>query len=94
MEYSQGMAYQTQVKMKKELEMSEMLSQALAEKYQYIYSSDIGEISLVKISSCFFDISDPWEIYCLEGNLFDGVDRFETKKQAEIEIVKLLKKNK
>ena len=77
--------------MKKELGMSEMISQSLAEKCQYIYSSDIGEISLVKIESIFLD-SDCWEIYCLEGDLFDDDYRFETKKEAEIEIAKFLGK--
>jgi len=74
-------------------------------KWQYIYSSKKGEISLVQIKvgireNTFFT----WEIYCLNTNkiwwnpftwfkktLFEDVERFATKKQAEVRINQLLK---
>lgn len=55
-------------------------------KYQYIYSSKKGEISLIELK---YDNS--WEIYSLKGNFFDDVERFQTKKQAEKRIEELLK---
>ena len=32
-----------------------------------------------------------WEIYCLEGELFDDVERFSTEKECEKRIINLLK---
>ena len=31
-----------------------------------------------------------WEIYCLEGDLFEDIERFDTKEEAEARIKKLL----
>lgn len=59
-------------------------------KYQYIYESDKGQISLLKLINYFRDGHDLWEIYCLEGDLFDDVERFNTKKEAEERIKDLL----
>lgn len=58
-------------------------------KYQYIYSSSIGEISLVHLAAGLSDVK-VWEIYCFKGNLFDDVERFRTKKDALIRIKELL----
>lgn len=55
-------------------------------KYQYIYTSGKGKISLIKLINYFRDGKDLWEIYCLEGELFDDVERFDTKKEAVITI--------
>ena len=60
-------------------------------RWQYIYKSQKGEISLVKLISYYHDGVDLWEIYCLKGNLFDDIERFDTKKEAEIRIRELLK---
>ena len=61
-------------------------------KYQYVYDSDKGEISLIKLLNYFRDGIDLWEIFCLKGDLFEGTPRFSTKKEAEIEIAKYLTK--
>ena len=59
-------------------------------KYQYLYSSKKGKISLIKLINYFRDGEDLWEIYCLIGDLFEDVDRFKTKKKAVVEIKKYL----
>ena len=59
-------------------------------KYQYIYTSDKGEISLIKLVNYFRDGKDLWEIYCLEGKLFEDVERFDTKKEAVVKTKKYL----
>ena len=59
-------------------------------KYQYIYTSGKGEISLIKLINYYRDGKDLWEIYCLEGSLFEDVERFNTKKEAVVEIKKYL----
>jgi len=60
-------------------------------KYQYIYSSEKGKISLIELLHYFYvDQSTLWEIYCQEGNLFDDVERFTTKEEAETRIKELL----
>ncbi len=63
-----------------------------AGKYQYILSSDKGEISLVKLKVGGFE--KPfwmWEIMEISANnLFEDVERFMTKKQAEERIMGLL----
>ncbi len=68
-------------------------------KWQYIYKSKKGRISLVKLNekSYFTSIDglkdikekDYWEIYS-NGDLFDDVERFETKKLAEVKIKEYL----
>ena len=63
-------------------------------KYQYIYTCNKGKISLIKLVASAFRggrILDDWEIYELsQNNLFDGVERFKTKKEAEKRIKELL----
>jgi hypothetical protein len=59
-------------------------------KWQYIFSSEKGEVSLIELLNYFGDGVDLWEIYCLKGNLFEDVERFPTKKEAEETISKLL----
>jgi len=57
-------------------------------KWQYIYKDDDMSISLVKFER-FYDEA-PWEIYQLTGkSLFDDVERFKTKKDAEKRIKEL-----
>jgi len=50
---------------------------------QHIYSSSRGKISAVLLKNYFLDGRDFWEIYCLEGNLFEGVERFDTIEEVE-----------
>jgi hypothetical protein len=59
-------------------------------KWQYIYSSDTGKISLIELKDYLYlkDGFAIWEIYCLEGNLFEDVERFGSKDDAEIKIKK------
>lgn len=59
-------------------------------KFQYFYESDKGEISLIKLNAIIRS-GFLWEIYCVDGNLFEDVERFDTKKEAEKRIYQLLK---
>ena len=61
-------------------------------KWHYIFSSEKGEISLVLLKDYGFKYGeDLWEIYELSNNkLFEDVERFKTKKEAEKRIRKLL----
>ena len=53
-------------------------------KYQYIFSSKKGEISLVHIKVGSIPVKDMmWEIFCLKGNLFEDVERFNTMAQGK-----------
>ena len=51
-------------------------------KYQHIYSSPKGRISMVYFPDYFGDGKSFYEIFCLEGNLFDDVERFTIKQDA------------
>ena len=65
-------------------------------QWHYIYESDKGQISLVELYNHIF--SDPedrttpmWEIMAIKGdNLFDDVERYKTREQAEVRIKELL----
>ena len=59
------------------------------DEYHYFYSSDKGKISLVHFVGDFYPEA-PWEIYSLKGNLFEYVERYETKELAEQRIDELL----
>lgn len=59
-------------------------------KYQYIYSSDKGKISLIELPNYFQDKKNLWEIYCLEGMLFEDIERFDSKEDAEVRIKDVL----
>ena len=61
----------------------------LVGKWQYIYNSEKGEISLIKLINYFGDGIDFWEIYSC-GDLFEDVERFKSKKEAEKRIKELL----
>ena len=62
-------------------------------KWQYIYSSDDGKIkiSLVELKDYFMDGKDLWEIYCLGKQVFEDVERFNSKEEAEKRIKELVK---
>jgi len=59
-------------------------------KYQYIYSSEKGKISLIELKNYPGEGDDFWEIYCLSGGLFDDTERFKTVKDAEKRIKEML----
>jgi hypothetical protein len=52
-----------------------------------VYSSDLGQISL--ISPCHFTM-DMFEIYCLKGDLFDDIERYSTYDEVEERIFQVL----
>jgi hypothetical protein len=62
----------------------------LTGEFQYIFSSEKGVISLVQFINYFGDGKNFWEIYCLEGNLFEGTERFPTQEIARMRIKELL----
>ena len=62
----------------------------IIDRWQYIYSTEKGKISLIKLLNYFKEGEDLWEIYALKGNLFDDVERFNSKKEAEKRIKLLL----
>ena len=51
------------------------------------YSTDKGEISLV--GPCMATMQT-FEIYCIEGDLFCDIERYDTKEEAEKRIKELL----
>lgn len=52
-----------------------------------IYSTEKGEISLLSpCKATFYN----FEIYCLEGYLFDDIERYNTLEKAEARIKELL----
>src|SRR5438105_4627801 len=57
-------------------------------RWQYIYTGAKGRISLVELHTLYR--SAPWEIYCLEGELFEDVERFNTKDEAEERVKELM----
>ena len=61
------------------------------EKWQYIYANDKEEISLIQFTKRMYEPYN-WEIYQIKGEkpLFDDVERFKTKKEAEVKILKYL----
>jgi len=59
-------------------------------RWQYIYSSSKGKISLIKLLNYLENKKHLWEIYCLEGNLFEDIKRFNSKIEAEKSIKKIL----
>jgi hypothetical protein len=60
-------------------------------RYSYTYSSEKGIISLIKLNNYMLDGKDVWEIYAYENvHLFEDVKRFDSKAEAEIEIMRLL----
>ena len=60
------------------------------EEFQYIYSTSKGKISLIELPNYFLDGVTLWEIYSLEGELFEDVERFNSKEAAEKRINKIL----
>jgi len=59
-------------------------------KYQHIFSSEKGKISLIRLKKYYSEKVSFWEIYCLEGNLFEDTERFKIKVKAVKRIKELL----
>lgn len=59
-------------------------------KHQYIFSSKKGKISLVYLMDPFMDDKNYWEIYSLEGDLIEDVERFKSRILAEIRVKEIL----
>ena len=59
-------------------------------RWQYTYKSDKGIISLIKLPEYLMNTKTQYEIYCLKGNLFEDVERFDTMKEARRRIKELL----
>jgi len=60
-------------------------------RYQYIFSSKKGKISMIALPNYNFDGKTVYEIYCLEGNLFEDVEQYDSRKKAVERIKELLK---
>lgn len=54
----------------------------------YRYKTEVGEISL--IHPCYFTL-DQYEIFSIDGNLFEDIERYSTLEEAEKRITELLK---
>jgi len=50
---------------------------------QWIFSSNKGKISMIELKEVYGKDENLWEIYCLEGDLFEDPKRYDTKKEAE-----------
>jgi len=59
-------------------------------KYQFICSSKKGKISLIKLENYFHDGIDLYEIYCLEGKIFQDCERFGSFDSAMEKVRSLL----
>lgn len=51
------------------------------------YKTEKGEISMLTPCRATFN---SYEIYCIEGNLFDDIERYDTLEEAEARINELL----
>ena len=52
----------------------------------YIFSSEKGAISMIFLPNFLSPGVDMWEIYCLKGKLFEDIERFYSKTEAENKI--------
>lgn len=52
-----------------------------------VYTTDLGSISMIPPS---YVSNHSYEIYCLEGDLFDDIERFKTLEAAEERVNNLL----
>lgn len=57
---------------------------------QWWYESEKGIIDLVLLPNYMRDGKDRWEIMCQKGNLFDDVEAYSTKEEAEARVKELL----
>ncbi len=52
-------------------------------KYQLIFSSKKGKISLIELKENLSFRKNVFEVFCLEGDLFEHEQRFDTEEEAE-----------
>lgn len=71
--------------MKKYVVVSELSQQFLGDSHRY--ETDKGIISMV--FPCYANFQT-YEIYCIEGNLFEDVERYETIELAEKRVIELI----
>jgi hypothetical protein len=58
-------------------------SKPIIGKWENIVESSKGKIGMVEFKDYFKDGRSLWGIYCLEGRLFEKVERFDSYKKAE-----------
>ena len=68
--------------------------QPLVGRWQWIYESEKGKISLIELPNYFRDGATLWETYSLEGDLFEEIERFGSQEEAEKRIYEILDKAK
>jgi hypothetical protein len=59
-------------------------------KWEYNIESSKGKISIVEFPDYFKDGRPLWKIYCLEGQLFENVEKFDSYDKAESAVKKYL----
>ena len=59
-------------------------------KWQYVYTQRKFIISLVKLKD-YFSKKWYWEICCIKGELFEDIERYATKKEAEERVEGILR---
>ena len=59
-------------------------------RYQHIYTSPRGRMSMIYIPEHIVTGKGHWEIYCQKGNVIEDLERYPTKKKAEDRIKNLL----
>lgn len=57
-------------------------------EFQYTYSKGRDRISLLEVKGLNWN----WESYCLDGFLFDDIEKFDSMEEAEPRIKQLLNK--
>ena len=75
-------------KLKPELKIKQVFG-----KYQYYFEQNGEIISMIELPNYMYDGITKWEIYCMEGDLFDDVIRFDTEKEARAEVEKIFLKD-
>lgn len=59
-------------------------------KYQFIFSSPKGKISMIELKDYLHDGQDFFEILCIEGKLFQHEERHDTFQEAKKRAMELL----
>jgi hypothetical protein len=59
-------------------------------KWQYVAESVKGKIGIVELPDYFKDGKTVWEIYSLEGQLFEKIERFDSYEEAESTVKRYL----
>ena len=62
---------------------SESISRNVIGRWQYIYTGSKGKISLISLPDYFRNGETLWEIYCLQGDLFEDIERFDSFYEAD-----------